>query len=163
RFDEEKKQEAVDGAASEPPKRQRLGSPGETQTKLNAAGLPPIGAYENESPILNFTKVHMRIEVDASCSFTFWLPESTLPASFGPFRMITSPLTGCLVFDLRDVSVRSRVVAFFIGLSKRLSREGFGKIYATEVKVCSSPSGQEELHFNASSEPSVISPLAGWH
>ncbi|KAF4691871.1 hypothetical protein FOZ60_014512 [Perkinsus olseni] len=145
RFDEEKKQEALDGAASEPPKRQRLDSPVESQTRLNAAVLPPIGVYENELPILNFTKVHMRIEVDASCSFVFWLPESTLPASLGPFRMITSPLTGCLVFDLREVSERSQVVAFFMGLSKRLSRKGFGKIYATEIEVCGSPSGQVEL------------------
>ncbi|KAF4721793.1 hypothetical protein FOZ63_018554 [Perkinsus olseni] len=145
RFDEETKQEAVDAAASEPPKRQRLDSPVETQTKLNATGLPSIGVYENESPILNFTKVHMRIEADASCSFVFWLPGSTLPASFGPFRMITCPLTGCLGFDLRDISVRSRVVASFKGLSKRLSLKGFGKIYATEVKVCGSPSGQVEL------------------
>ncbi|KAF4652422.1 hypothetical protein FOZ61_009689 [Perkinsus olseni] len=116
-FDEETKQEAVDGAASEPPERQRLGSPVETQTKLNAAELPPIGVYENESPILNFTKVH-----------NDHLSANRMPR----------------VRSERKLGARSSGRILY-RTAKRLSRKGFGKIYATEVKVCGSPSGQVEL------------------
>ncbi|KAF4748982.1 hypothetical protein FOZ62_011281, partial [Perkinsus olseni] len=114
-------------------------------TRLHAVRLLHAGVYESELPIPYFAKVFMKIEAELSCSLAFLFGDNTSQVSLGPYRMMISLRTGCLKFDLEDVSVRSRVVGAFRALSKKLSLEGLPRLYATEIEVCGSLSGQVEL------------------